>query len=353
MRACIRRDPALGAGTRVELESQGHRITIAASEAGFPTGIRVSGIARFDRRTPTTVGAFTLTPFLADDANGLPYAVLVEADGAALLFAGDLQAGAVQKLLTTPPPRVDALFMDSASVGFAANNDGFPTESDFEEKFAYLFRQTHGLPLVWCSRQNIDRIHTIYRACLRTNRHFIVDPATAETLRLPRNEVVAEAMSERIRVFISSRKMRKLARKQTAALADIPDGLRIHADELAAAAPSSVMLFRPSLMTDLEASRCLAGARLIFSMWLGVLEYEKANPVLEWLEKHGIPLDQCHAGGHAGVLELIRLRQTFGTAPVTPIRSRHAGRFDELFGGVQRRADGEWFEIVPTPAASV
>jgi hypothetical protein len=52
-------------------------------------------------------------------------------------------------------------------------------------------------------------------------------------------------------------------------------------------------------------------------------------------------------------MELIRLRQTFGRAPVTPIRSRHAGRFDELFGGVQRRADGEWFEIVPIGSAAV
>jgi ribonuclease J len=206
---------------------------------------------------------------------------------------------------------------------------------------------------VWCSRQNVDRIHTIYRACLRMNRQFIVDPSTAETLRLPQNEQVAQAMGERIRVFISSRKMKKLARKQSPALTDIPDGLRIYPEELGAAATTSVMLFRPSLMTDLEQAACLSGARLIFSMWLGYLEYEKANPVLEWLDKHGIPLDQCHAAGHAGVMELIRLRQTFSSAPVTPIRSRHAGRFDELFGGVQRRADGEWFEIVPIGSGAV
>ena len=210
-----------------------------------------------------------------------------------------------------------------------------------------LFRQTHGLPLVWCSRQNVERIHTIYRACLRTNRQFIVDLSTAEVLRSPVNQHVAQAVADRIRVFISSRKMRKLTRKHLPVLADISDASRIHPEELPAAAPTSVMLFRPSLMQDLEAAKCLAGARLIFSMWLGYLEYEKANPVLEWLERHDIPLEQCHAPGHAGIMELIRLRQAFGKAPVTPIRSGQAGRFDELFGGVHRRADGEWFEIVP------
>jgi ribonuclease J len=129
--------------------------------------------------------------------------------------------------------------------------------------------------------------------------------------------------------------------------------LRIYPEELAAAARTSVMLFRPGLMPDLERANCLAGARLIFSMWLGYLEYEKANPVLEWLDRHQIPLEQCHAAGHAGIMELITLRRAFAAAPVTPIRARQPGRFDELFDGVQRRADGEWFEIVPTSSRTL
>jgi ribonuclease J len=347
MRVRIRRDAPQRSGTCVEIESRGQRITIAAREGGSGSGVHVSGVERFQHRAPTRVGAFTLTPFVASDLGGEAYAVLVEADGAALLYAGDLQAGAVQRLLVAPPRHVDALLMDSPTIGWGVSPDAFPSETDFEEKFVALFRQTHGLPLVWCSRQNVERIHTIYRACLRTNRQFIVDLSTAEVLRSPVNQHVAHAVADRIRVFISSRKMRKLTRTQAPVLADISDASRIHPAELPAAAATSVMLFRPSLMQDLDGAKCLAGARLIFSMWLGYLEYEKANPVLEWLERHDIPLEQCHAAGHAGIMELIRLRQAFGRAPVTPIRSGQAGRFDELFGGVQRRADGEWFEIVP------
>ena len=70
--------------------------------------------------------------------------------------------------------------------------------------------------------------------------------------------------------------------------------------------------------------------------------------MLEWLEQHDIPLDQCHAGGRAGIMELIRLRQAFAGAPMTPLRSPQAGRFDELFGGVKRHADAEWFDITPS-----
>lgn len=352
MRACIRRDGSQGSGTRVEIESQGQRITIAASGAGSAAGVQVSGVERFQHRAAATVGAFTLTPFVSDDSRGRIYAVLVEADGAALLYVGDLQAGMAQDLLMTPQ-RVDALLMDSATIGWGVSPEAFPTESDFEEKYVALFRQTQGLPMVWCSRQNVDRIYTIYRACLHANRQFIVDSSTAEVLRSPVDQQAAQLVGHRIRVFISSRKMRKLAREQASALADVSDASRIYPEELSAAAATSVVLFRPSLMQDLEEAKCLAGARLIFSQWLGYLEYEKANPVLEWLEQHDIPLEQCHAAGTAGIMELIRLRQAFGAAPVTPIRSRRPGRFDELFGGVQRRANGEWFEIVPTQSGTI
>jgi ribonuclease J len=352
MRACIRRDASLRNGARVEIESRGQRITIAACEDAGRTGVQVSGVERFEHGAPARAGAFTLTPFVTADSGGDAYAVLVEADGAALLYAADLRTGAVQKLLSAAP-HVDALLMDSATVGWGESPDSFPTEAEFEDKFVSLFRSTGGLPLVWCSRQNVDRIHTVYRACQRTRRHFIVDLATAEVLRSPANEQVARAVGERIRVFISAKKARKLTRQQAPVLADIPEGLRIYPEELSAAAPTSVMLFRPGLMQDLERASCLAGARLIFSMWLGYLEYEKANPVLEWLDRHRIPLEQCHAASHAGIMELITLRRAFAAAPVTPIRARQPGRFDELLDGVQRRADGEWFEIVPTRSRTV
>ena len=351
MRACIRRNATERNGARVEIESQGQRITIAAKEDGLRTGVRVSGVDRFEHGAATQMGAFTLTPFVANSGDEA-YAVLVEADGAALLYAVDLRAGAVQNLVSAAP-HVDALLMDGATSVWGVSLDIFPSEAEFEDQFVSLFRSTAGMPLVWCSRQNVERIYTVYRACQRTNRRFIVDLATAEVLRSPANRHVAEAVSDHIRVFISAKKERKLSREQAPALAEIPDGLRIYPAELAAAAPASVILFRPGLMQDLEQAKCLASARLIFSMWLGYLEYEKANPVLEWLDRHGIPLDQCHSPGQAATTELLALRRAFAAAPVTPIGARQPGRFDELFHNVRRRADGEWFEIVSTRSDAV
>jgi ribonuclease J len=346
MRARIQRNLTPSGDASVELESQGQRIVLEFSLVG----LRVVSSARelvphLDDLRPVPLGAFTVTPFLVDHSASAFDAILVEADGAAVFAIGDLKTGAVQKLLGAPPDHVDALLMDDMAIGRAAGSDGYPTEADFEEKFVSLFRNTVGMPLVWCSRQNIDRIVTIFRACLRTNRQFIVDMSTADVLRTPGQPHVPPGMADRIRVFVPHNQVRRLKRKGALDSAPSAESASIHCEGLAAAAGTSVMLFRPSLMQDVEQAKCLAGARLVFSMWSGYLEYEKSNPFLEWLERHGIPLDWCHTSGHAGLMELVKLREAFPGAPVVPIRSRKPGRFDELLGSVQRREGGEWWEI--------
>lgn len=383
MKACIHSGATHSGGTCVEIESHGRRVILdiglpidvkdpdvlacyssaaagrgdalllgvvllARSQFISPDNSRGCRAERLDDHKPVVVGPFTITPFLADYSPDDMYAVLVEADGRALLYTGDLRAGAIQKLLITAP-RVDALLMEGATIGRATSSEGFPSETDFEEKFVSLFRQTPGMPLVWCATQNIDRIVTIYRACRRTNRQFIVDVETGTRLRRVDPSELPVAMIDRLRLFLPASRGRHARRPSETAIPSNPSP--IHASELADAAPTSAMLFRPSMMHDVEDARCLKGARLIFSIWSGYLEYEKSNPFLEWLDRHGIPLDQCHTTGHAGIMELLKLREAFAKAPVVPIRARHRERFEELFGRVVRHAEGEWWEV-GAPASS-
>jgi ribonuclease J len=346
MRACIRGSAAQIDGPRVELEAQGQRVQL---DLGLGGGLRVAGVDQLDDRKRVTRGPFGITAFLVDPSVRDASAILVEADGASALYVGDLRAGILDKLLLAPPPHVDLLLMEGATIGSATNADGFPTETDFEDQFAAIFRQTKGISLVWCSPQNVDRIVTIYRACLRTNRQFIVDRATADMLRTTVVPVpVPREVWEGIRVFAPATERRPSRRSQTPAARDGEGPPAITPGSLAEAAGQSVVLFRPGMMTDLEQGTCLANARLIFSMWSGYLEYENSNPVLEWLDRHNIPLDQFHTAGHAAITELVELRRAFAAAPVVPI-GRHPERFGVLFGKVQHRAVGEWWDVVRTP----
>ena len=208
-----------------------------------------------------------------------------------------------------------------------------------------LFQQTAVIPLVWCSGQNIDRLVTVMRACVQTGRQFIIDMYTAHVLRATGNERLPQAGWDHIKIFLPNEQRRQIVRRSEFGIADSYRPWRIFPEQLAQAAARSVMLFRPSMINDIENASCLPGAWLIYSLWSGYLKDPKTRPFLEWLHRHGIPLDECHTSGHASMQDLVRLRQAFPNAPVVPIHTVNADRFEELFGHSECRNDGEWWTV--------
>jgi ribonuclease J len=184
------------------------------------------------------------------------------------------------------------------------------------------------------------------RACIKTGRQFIIDMYTAHVLRATGNDRLPQAGWNGIRVFLPSGQRRQIIRRREFDLAKSYRAWRIFPAQLAQAAATSVMLFRPSMAKDIEGASCLVGSRLIYSLWSGYLKDPKAKPFLEWLRQHDIPLNECHTSGHAAVQDLVRLRNAFPDAPVVPIHTVNADRFEKLFGNVQRRDDGQWWTVL-------
>ncbi len=322
---------------------------LAAAALFTPGGNTFENVLYLEDQEPITLGPFTITPFLVDHSAYDAYAVLVEADGKRLFYSGDFRAhgrkGALfEKLVRQPPDRVDVLLMEGTTIGRA--DQAFPTEAALEQRFVELFQQTAGMPLICCSGQNIDRLVTVMRACIKTGRQFIIDMYTAHVLRATGNDRRPQAWWSGIRVFLPSTQRRQIIRHGEFDLADSYRPWRIYPEHLARAAATSVMLFRPGMMKDIEEASCLAGSRLIYSLWSGYLRDAKTKPFLEWLRRHGIPLNECHTSGHAAVRDLARLRKAFPNTPVVPIHTINADRFEELFGNVQRRDDGEWWTVL-------
>jgi len=321
---------------------------LAAGELFTPSGATFKNVVHLEDRKPITLGSFTIVPFLVDHSAYDAYAVLVEADGKRLFYSGDLRAhgrkgSLFQRLITHPPAGVDVLLMEGTTIG--RNVDAFPTETDLEEQFVELFLQTEGMALVWCSGQNIDRLVTVMRACVKTGRQFIIDMYTAHILRATGNERLPQAGWEHVKVFLPHAQRRQIIRRREFDLAKSYRPWRIFPEQLGHTAARSVMLFRPSMIDDLEKASCLRGSRLIYSLWSGYLEDPKNTRFLKWLKRHDVKLDHCHTSGHAAVKDLIRLRQAFPKAPVVPIHTADADRFEELFGNVARPNDGEWWTV--------
>jgi len=277
------------------------------------------------------------------------YAIQIEADGRSLFYSGDFRAhgrkaALFHKLLRKPPERVDVLLLEGTTLG---RPDEKPvTEAALEEKFVALFRETPGMPLVWCSGQNIDRIVTIFKACRAAKRQFIMDMYTAHVLRATGNASIPQAGWEGIRIFLPKSQKRRILQGQEFALAATFKPWRIYPEDLRAAAPNAVLLFRPSMIPDLEEANCLTGGCVICSVWPGYLAEASGQRLLAWCTAHGLRLEPCHTSGHASLRDLQRLREAFPTAPVVPIHTDRPEDYARVFDHVQPRRDGEWWEVV-------
>jgi len=278
------------------------------------------------------------------------YAFLVEADGQRLFYSGDLRAhgrksSLFEKLIGNPPENVDVLLMEGTMVGRADKDEGWPSEAELEARFAELFKQEKGMCFVCCSSQNIDRLVSIFKACKLTGRQLILDMYTAHILREIGNTKLPQAHWDGIKVFLPKSQKWRIKKDKLFDIANSYRPWRIFSENLAEAAPKSVMIFRPGMIRDVEEAQCFSDACLVYSLWSGYLERDSSKPLLEWLENRGIPKHHCHTSGHASVGDLRRLRNAFAQAVVVPVHLERRDKYVEAFDNVEVHEDGDWWEI--------
>jgi ribonuclease J len=322
---------------------------LSAAALFSPAGLKLKNVKHLVDRTPIGLGPFTITPFLVDHSAYDSYAVLVEADGKRLFYTGDFRAhgrkaSLIEKLIANPPKNVDILLMEGTCLG-RENGSGLQTEDDLVPGLADIFQQTQGMPLVWCSGQNIDRIVTIFKACLRAKRQFIVDMYTAEILRATGNDRLPQASWDGMRVFLPASQKSRIIQNEAFDVSNSYRQFRIFREQLCQVAGKSVMLFRPSMVRDLDNANCLDGGCVVCSVWDGYLELEQNRWFVDWMKQRSLPLHFCHTSGHASVPDLRRMRDAFPDAVAVPVHLSDRDRYVALFGKVALHDDGEWWTI--------
>lgn len=336
-------------GMPILIGSAAEKILNAAS-VFVPGEVHFDNVVHLQDRTRIAIGPFTITPFLMDHSAYDAYAILVEADGQRLFYSGDLRAHGrkgklFERLVAYPPENIDVLLMEGSTIGRTGEDSKYPTEAELEMCLEQFFAETKGLSLVWCSGQNIDRIVTIYRAARHVKKQFVVDMYTASVLRAIGNPKLPQPGFAGFRVFLPWTQKQTIRRKKLFDLAASFNAARIYHEYLVGEAGKLVMLFRPSMMKDLEKAECLAGARMIYSLWGGYLQQDRHRPFLDWLRRHDIPMTRCHTSGHAPVADLQRLARVIAPKMLVSIHSFHPQEFAGLFGQVHVKEDGIWWNL--------
>jgi ribonuclease J len=168
---------------------------------------------------------------------------------------------------------------------------------------------------------------------------------TAEILRATGNPRLPQASWDGIKVFLPASQKRQVVRGGQFALAELYKGFRVYPEQFAGLASKSVMLFRPSMMTDLESAGCLGGAILIYSLWPGYLQRAELGDFHAWLKKSEIAIVHCHTSGHASPQDLQRFAEALAPKMLVPIHSFATRQFTRYFRNVQLKEDGKWWEV--------
>lgn len=324
------------------------RILRAATPFMRQLPLSLDGPSLVDRQA-ISFGPFRITPYLVDHSAYDSYALLVEADGQRLFYSGDLRihgrkSKLVERLITAPPKSIDVLLLEGTTLG-RESSDLPKSEDTIEDELAEIFQATNGIALVHVSAQNIDRMVSIFRACLKTNRTLIVDLYTAEILAATRNPHIPQSDWDRIALCIPYRQRLQIKKTGFFEALERHSTHRIYPEAIAKNPGSYTLIFRELWMRDLERANCLDDACLIHSQWDGYLNENRFLEIDAWRQVHNMPFHQVHTSGHASPTDLSRLAAALNPKMLVPIHSDAPERYNEMYPNVTAYADGEWWEI--------
>lgn len=334
--------------TSVLMGEAARRILSAAAPFMRQPPVPLAGPTLKDRQA-LNLGSFQITPYLVDHSAYDSYALLIEAEGKRVFYSGDLRMHGrkrelVERLIAAPPSPVDVLLLEGTTLGRADMPAPQP-EHAIEDDLAELFRDTRGLALVHASAQNIDRIVSIFRACLKTERTLVIDLYTAEILAATGNPHIPQSDWNSIALCIPQKQRVQIKTKGLFDALNRHSRHRIFPKTIADNPRDYALLFRPLWMDDLVRAGCLDGACLIHSQWNGYLKDDEYSEIDAWRRTYGLPFHQVHTSGHACPTDLERFVDALHPKMLVPIHSDAPGRFNELYPHVFAHPDGEWWTI--------
>ena len=288
-----------------------------------------------------SIGDIEVTPYLMDHSAFDAYAFMVKAGGKSLFYSGDFRIhGRKRKAFYwfsyNAEKDVDYLLMEGTTIG--REDQRFPTEDEIEENLVQTFQETKGINLVYTSGQNIDRLVSIYRACKKTGKLFVIDFYIANVLTdlvslghtLPHP---CPAYPE-IKVRFPHLQTKLVINRGQKDLAFRFYKFKITTPEIVKQYKSIVTTVRPSMLADIRHFKNLNEGTLVFSMWSGYKTESETKKFLDDLTALGMTVKDIHTSGHADLAGLKLMVKALKPKNIVPIHTLQAAQYKSLFNGV-------------------
>jgi len=292
---------------------------------------------------PFTIQDYTIMPYLVDHSGFDALAFMIDAEGKRIFYSGDFRGHGrkhivFDNIIKDPPKNIDYLLLEGSHI---EKQDGdCNTEDAVELRLTELLNDKEKLYFIATSSQNIDRIVSIYRACKKTGRTFVIDPYTALILEAAKSVSYAipqHDWREHMKILFVETRHTKIMQK---------DGIlekfkksEVKYEDILKDKGKYLIKDAFALRNKFAMDKNLSKTTLIYSMWDGYLgDDEKLR--LFW-EENKVPIIHVHTSGHAHIADLKKFAEALSPKSIIPIHTFEADKFPGLFQNVKLLIDGE------------
>ncbi len=267
----------------------------------------------------------------------------IQIDNKVIVYSGDLrfhgrafwQSSNLKRKVKNP----DYLIMEGTTLGRSEQN--IVKETDLEEEFVKLFKSDK-FPIVEFSAQNLDRFITIYRACLRTGKIFVIDPYTCYVLEvysqisksIPQfnwNNIMVYFANNGISEKLAETKKLYTYKSKKISVEEIVDN------------PQKYVIKGNGIIDEKIFNRIHKDKiNIIFSMWKGYLDRPSR------FDSYKDIITILHTSGHAYINDLQKFVKEMKPKNLIPIHTEYKEKYRELFNtNIIELQDGQDFVLFP------
>ncbi len=305
---------------------------------------------------PFSLGPFTVTPFLIDHSAFDAYALKIEVGGKTIMYSGDFRAqgrkaSLTEKLMKNPPRAVDVLIMEGTNlIAEGERPKPTPTESELEDSFVRLFRETKGRVFVSWSSSNIDRTVTLFRACKKAGRVLVPDlfcmlvlMSLKEFGKIPQPDWPGRHM----RAVVTNRMKWLVERLGEENFVErlIVVNAAMSAEKLVFTPEKWVVMARDSLVDDYTSKGVAPNENdvWVWSLWDGYLKKQSAYKMKEYFKP--CRMEHIHSSGHAPLELLSAFAQSMQPKLLLPVHGEIWQEYIGNFQNINPTKDGTWLSL--------
>jgi len=328
--------------------SEGAKILVEVSNIFTPYKIGKLNVRVLNKRQKLNIGDFTISSYLVDHSAFDALAFIIEADGKKVFYSGDFRGHGrksvlFRRMIDHPPRGIDCLLLEGSMIG--RGKQVYKDESAVELGIKKILRSSDNIKFLFASSQNIDRIVSAYRACLKTDHVFVIDLYTAYILdsihKVSKN--IPQFNWKNIRVKFLKSHADMLANNVSKKLLYVYNSRKIEIPEINEHKDKILMLARdnsifPILVKNIKN---IKGAKIIYSMWSGYL----TEKFMGYCKQNDLAIERVHTSGHATVKDLKVFASAVNPKAVIPIHTFEGHQYPQLFKNVKVLGDGETMSL--------